>query len=183
MGSQRWERAVRRITRVLQSNRRHVEEKEAQENAYLEKIWRQRRSLWICKHWTTGRSISGDGDEGLIRNDDRPQLRRASEVQRQRWRWWYDCQWRSPPSPTAKLRFNRRKDLQLAYEVVGLRHQETSGKFYRVAHLLWERNMLTSISKFRQRPKSQDKFTAKRNFKFGVNISFSRSRWATLYVS
>jgi len=54
---------------------------------------------------------------------------------------------------------------------------------YRVAHLLWERNMLTSTSKFRHWPSSQDKFTAKRNFKFGVNISFSRSRWATLYVS
>ena len=53
---------------------------------------------------------------------------------------------------------------------------------YRVAHLLWERNMLTSTSKFRHWPSSQDKFTAKRNFKFGVNISFSRSRWATLYL-
>ena len=30
----------------------------------------------------------------------------------------------------AKLRFNRRKDLQLAYEEVGLGHQERSGKFY-----------------------------------------------------
>ena len=51
---------------------------------------------------------------------------------------------------------------------------------YRVAHLLREGNMLTSTSKFRHRPRSQDKFTAKRNFKFGVNISLSRSRWATL---
>ena len=52
---------------------------------------------------------------------------------------------------------------------------------YRVAHLLRERFMLTSNSKFRHWPRSQDKFTAKRNFKFGVNISLSRSRWATLY--
>ena len=51
----------------------------------------------------------------------------------------------------------------------------------RVAHLLRERFMLTSNSKFRHRPRSQDRFTAKRNFKFRVNISLSRSRWATLY--
>ena len=51
---------------------------------------------------------------------------------------------------------------------------------YRVAHLLQERNMLTSNSNFRHRPMSQDKVTAKRNFKFGVNTSLSRSRWATL---
>ena len=51
---------------------------------------------------------------------------------------------------------------------------------YRVAHLLWERFMLTSNSKFRHRPWSQDKFTAKRNLKFGANISLFRSRWATL---
>ena len=55
------------------------------------------------------------------------------------------------------------------------------GLTYRVAHLLRERFMLTSNSKFRHRPRSQDKFTAKRNFKFRVNISLSRSRWATLY--
>ena len=54
--------------------------------------------------------------------------------------------------------------------------------FYRVAHLLRERNMLTSNSKFRHQPRSQDKFTPKRNFKFGINISLSRSRWATLYL-
>ena len=53
---------------------------------------------------------------------------------------------------------------------------------YRVAHLLRERNMLSSTSKFRRWPGSEDKFTAKHNFKFGVNISFSRSRWATLYT-
>ena len=51
---------------------------------------------------------------------------------------------------------------------------------YRVAHLLWERNMLTSKSKFRCWPGPEDKLKAKRNFKFGVNISISRSRWATL---
>ena len=51
---------------------------------------------------------------------------------------------------------------------------------YRVAHLLREINMLTSNLKFRCWPRSQDKFTAERNFKFGVNISLSHSRWATL---
>ena len=51
---------------------------------------------------------------------------------------------------------------------------------YRVAHLLRERNMLTSNSKFRQWPGSGEQLTAKRNFKFGVNIFLSRSRWATL---
>ena len=40
---------------------------------------------------------------------------------------------------------------------------------YRVAHLLWERNLLTSNSKFLCWPGSQDK-TAKCNIKFGVNI-------------
>ena len=52
---------------------------------------------------------------------------------------------------------------------------------YRVAHLLRERNMLTSNFKFRWWPGSGGKLTAKRNFKFGVNIILSRSRWATLY--
>ena len=59
--------------------------------------------------------------------------------------------------------------------------QEKSLNSYRVAHLLWERFMLTSKSKFRHWPGPQDKFTNKRNFKFGVNISPSQSRWATLY--
>ena len=53
---------------------------------------------------------------------------------------------------------------------------------YRVAHLLQERNLLTSNSKFRCRPGSQDKLIAKRNFNFGVNIFLSQSRWATLYL-
>ena len=44
---------------------------------------------------------------------------------------------------------------------------------YRVAHLLQEGNMLTSNSKFRCRPGSQDKLIAKRNFNFGVNIFLS----------
>ena len=43
---------------------------------------------------------------------------------------------------------------------------------YRVAHLLRERNMLTSNSKYRWWPGSEDKVTAKRSFKFGVNILF-----------
>ena len=48
--------------------------------------------------------------------------------------------------------------------------------------MLRERNILTSNSKFRQWPGSGEKLTAKRNFKFGVNIFLSRSRWATLYT-
>ena len=52
---------------------------------------------------------------------------------------------------------------------------------YRVAHLLWERFMLTSNSKFRHKPGSQDRLTANHNFNFGVNIFLSQSRWATLY--
>ena len=51
-----------------------------------------------------------------------------------------------------------------------------------MAHLLAEKLMLTSNSKFRHRPGPQDKLTAKRNFKFGVNINLSASRWATLYI-
>ena len=42
--------------------------------------------------------------------------------------------------------------------------------------------MLTSNSKFRWWPGSEGKLTAKRNFKFGVNIFLSQSRWATLYL-
>ena len=38
------------------------------------------------------------------------------------------------------------------------------------AHLLWERNLLTSNSKFLCWPGSQDKLTAKCNINFGVNI-------------
>ena len=52
---------------------------------------------------------------------------------------------------------------------------------YRVAHLLRERDMLTSDSKFRWWPGLEGKLTAKRNFKFGVSIILSQSRWATLY--
>ena len=52
-----------------------------------------------------------------------------------------------------------------------------------MAHLLAEKLMLTSNSKFRHRPGPQDKLTAKRNFKFGVNINLSASRWATLYIA
>ena len=52
---------------------------------------------------------------------------------------------------------------------------------YRVAHLLRERDMLTSDSKLRWWPGSEGKLTAKRNFKFGVNIIIYKSRWATLY--
>ena len=53
---------------------------------------------------------------------------------------------------------------------------------YRVVHLLRERNMLTSNSKFRWWPGSEGKLTGKRNLKCGVNIILSQSRWATLYV-
>ena len=51
-----------------------------------------------------------------------------------------------------------------------------------MAHLLRERDMLTSDSKFHWWPGSDGKLTAKRNFKFGVNIILSQSRWATLYI-
>ena len=44
---------------------------------------------------------------------------------------------------------------------------------YRVAHLLWERNMLTPNSKFRCWPMSEEKLTAKHNVNFGVNIFLS----------
>ena len=51
---------------------------------------------------------------------------------------------------------------------------------YRVAHLVQERNMLTSDSKIHWWPGTQKKLSAKCNFQFGVNIFLSRSRWATL---
>ena len=40
---------------------------------------------------------------------------------------------------------------------------------YRVTHVVTEKLMLTSNSKFRHRPASQDKLIAKRNFRCGVN--------------
>lgn len=40
---------------------------------------------------------------------------------------------------------------------------------YRVTHVVAEKVMLTSNSKFLHRPASQDKLTAKHNFRFGVN--------------
>ena len=44
---------------------------------------------------------------------------------------------------------------------------------YRVAHLLRERNMLTSNSKFHWWPGSEEKLSVKRNFTFVVNIFLS----------
>merc|ERR1711879_820374 len=44
---------------------------------------------------------------------------------------------------------------------------------YRVTRMVAEKIMLTSNSKFRHRPGLQAKLTVKRNFKFGVNISYS----------
>ena len=73
-----------------------------------------------------------------------------------------------------------RQDLELLKEEPELRGEIREECMYRVAHLLQERNMLTSISKFRWWPGSEDKLTTKCNFKFGVNIFLSQNRWATL---
>ena len=88
-----------------------------------------------------------------------------------------DSSWeRQPDWPELKNGYYVYPDYNnLVYELGG-----KSEKWYRLAHLLWERNTLTSNSKFHWWPGSEDKLTAKRNFKFGVKMSISQSRWATL---
>ena len=52
--------------------------------------------------------------------------------------------------------------------------------FYRAAHLLGERNMLTPNLKLRLAVSFPSYPGHQRNFEFDVNIFLSRSRWATL---
>ena len=53
---------------------------------------------------------------------------------------------------------------------------------YRVAHLLWERNMLTQNLKLRLGVSLFSDPGHPRNLEFDVNIFLSQSRWATLYA-
>ena len=57
----------------------------------------------------------------------------------------------------------------------------SSYKLYMVAHLLWERIMLTPNLKLRLAVSFPSDPGHQRNFESDVNISLSRSRWATLY--
>ena len=61
-----------------------------------------------------------------------------------------------------------------------LNESESSVDNYRVTRMVAEKIMLTSKSKFRQRPGQQTNLTAKRNFKFGVNINYSATIRVTL---
>ena len=53
---------------------------------------------------------------------------------------------------------------------------------YRVAHLLWEKDMFTLNLKLRLAVSLSSGPGQQRNFEFDVNINLSRSRWATLYT-
>ena len=54
---------------------------------------------------------------------------------------------------------------------------------YRVAHLLWERIMLTQKLKLRLAVSLSCGLGQQRNLEFDVKVFLSRSRWATLYIS